>query len=214
MWLAYSSHTNRDGLAWPSDRTVAKETGLSFRTVRSAKTRFAKVGVLIPSEQKRKCGRFWVKPYVVVEPCAAMFQVTDARKDDTGEGHADMQTSPPTDAHFPHAADDQFPPPYQERYPRKKKENMPNGNRKTKDEMFLEWWEQHYNEKYGYRPSIPYRQAETLLKRHFSRGESLEQLIAAAEAYFADTDKFFDGHLVTMFLGKVYDRFKARAGKN
>jgi hypothetical protein len=224
VWLCFSSHANREGLAWPSDLTVARETGLAFRTVRSGKMRLIKAGLLVPTDQKRQRGRFGKKVFRVVEPFASRFEPTDAQKGDSGEASTDAHFSTITDDHFASATDIQFSPPHQERSPNCKvvpskaspisssgSHRQNNGHKKPDEQVheFFAWWRDLYTQRYGYEPNIP-SNAGSLLKKQLLRGEPIQQIQLIAAAYLDDPNPFYVGHSLSSLLEAFYDRFKVR----
>jgi hypothetical protein len=232
VWLDYRSRANGDDLAWPSDRTVAKDTGQSFRTVRKAKRRLIELGLLEPTLQARRAGRYWIKPFRVVEPAPSMFSDRDpavghSAVADGQSRPTDDHLEPRADDHFQPQADDHFGTPHQGRYQKQEcsqeQSDAPRREDPPKHEagsgtdapiaQFVVWWEQRFARKYGFSPNVQMAEV-ALLKRHLKRGESVDDLEAAAEAYLASDEKWIEGHPVTMLLGTFYDRYKSRARAN
>jgi hypothetical protein len=63
--LAYKSYANKDGVAWPSLRTLAKVTGYGIDAVKAARKKLVETGRLIPVEQNREHGKFGRKQFIV-----------------------------------------------------------------------------------------------------------------------------------------------------
>lgn len=62
---AYQSYANREGLAWPSLRTLARDTGYGINAVKAARRKLIDLGLLIPVDQSREAGRFCSKQFQV-----------------------------------------------------------------------------------------------------------------------------------------------------
>jgi hypothetical protein len=63
--LAYKSYANKEGIAWPSLRTLARVTGYGINAVKGGKRVLIEMGLLTPTEQGRKGGRFELKKFRV-----------------------------------------------------------------------------------------------------------------------------------------------------
>jgi|SRR5271156_4700156 len=64
--MAYSSHANRAGLAYPSIWTLQRETGYGTNAVKRGRALLVGMGLLIPKGQERPQGRFGRKIFQVV----------------------------------------------------------------------------------------------------------------------------------------------------
>jgi len=60
---AYWSHANKEGIAWPSNRFLARTTGYTETTVKAAKNHLRKLGLLSATKQIRVGGKFGKKPF-------------------------------------------------------------------------------------------------------------------------------------------------------
>jgi Helix-turn-helix domain len=63
--LAYRSHANAQGFAWPSLGALAKTTGYGINAVKAARRKLIATGYLIPVEQMRDGGEFGRKVFKV-----------------------------------------------------------------------------------------------------------------------------------------------------
>ena len=64
--VAYWSHANSDGLAWPSIELLEKETGYGKNTLKSARSALVSMGFLVPVQQHRDTdGRYRKKVFSV-----------------------------------------------------------------------------------------------------------------------------------------------------
>jgi len=87
--VAYWSHANREGIAWPSNRFLARTTGYSETTVKAAKKQLLALGLLNAGGQLRKGGKFGRKEFstVVKKPdhSAEVKKPADCGKTDVGK---------------------------------------------------------------------------------------------------------------------------------
>lgn len=65
VYLAYHSYANKDGLAWPSLRTLAAVTGYGINAVKAARRYLVTMGLLVAAEQSRPGGRFGRKDFQI-----------------------------------------------------------------------------------------------------------------------------------------------------
>jgi hypothetical protein len=65
VYLAYCSHADKQGLAWPSVGALIKTTGYGRNTTKDARSELVKMGLLIPLKQARKSGKFCQKVFRV-----------------------------------------------------------------------------------------------------------------------------------------------------
>jgi hypothetical protein len=65
IYMAYKSYANKEGIAWPSLRTLARVTGYGINAVKSGKRVLIEMGLLTPIEQSRKGGQFEHKKFRV-----------------------------------------------------------------------------------------------------------------------------------------------------
>jgi Helix-turn-helix domain len=63
--LAYRSHANAQGVAWPSLGALAKTTGYGINAIKAARRKLISSGYLIPVEQMREGGKFGRKFFKV-----------------------------------------------------------------------------------------------------------------------------------------------------
>jgi len=56
VYLVIQSHTNEQGTAWPSQATIATESGLSLATVKRGLEELRKRGLVTAQERRRKDG--------------------------------------------------------------------------------------------------------------------------------------------------------------
>ena len=61
--VAYWSHANKEGMAWPSNRFLARTTGYSETTVKGAKKYLLAQGLLNATKQIRTGGKFGRKAF-------------------------------------------------------------------------------------------------------------------------------------------------------
>ena len=61
--VAYWSHANKEGVAWPTNRFLARTTGYSETTVKAAKKHLRKLGLLSATKQIRAGGKFGRKEF-------------------------------------------------------------------------------------------------------------------------------------------------------
>lgn len=66
VWIAYLSHADKDGLAWPSNKSLARTTGYSETTVKKAKKYLITRGLLCADGQSRDGGKFGRKKFRAV----------------------------------------------------------------------------------------------------------------------------------------------------
>jgi len=66
VWIAYLSHADKDGLAWPSNKSLARTTGYSETTVKKAKKCLIAHGLLCADGQSRDGGKFGRKKFRAV----------------------------------------------------------------------------------------------------------------------------------------------------
>jgi DNA-binding transcriptional MocR family regulator len=66
VWIAYLSHADKDGLAWPSNKSLARTTGYSETTVKKAKKYLIARGLLCADGQSRNGGKFGRKKFRAV----------------------------------------------------------------------------------------------------------------------------------------------------
>lgn len=65
VYLAYCSYANKDGLAWPSLRTLEAVTGYGINAVKDARRYLVTMGLLVAAEQSRAGGRFGRKDFQI-----------------------------------------------------------------------------------------------------------------------------------------------------
>jgi len=65
VYLAYCSHANKEGIAWPSLLSLARSTGYGINAVKRAKQTLIEMGLLVPIEQSREGGQFGRKKFRV-----------------------------------------------------------------------------------------------------------------------------------------------------
>jgi hypothetical protein len=63
--LAYASHADRAGFAFPSIITLRRETGYGINCVKQGRAQLVGMGLLIPRDQERKQGKFGRKIFQV-----------------------------------------------------------------------------------------------------------------------------------------------------
>lgn len=79
IWLAYLLHSNRDGVAWPGLRLLARETGYNLDVVSDARNELIRQGWLRRLESQRQAGGRFAAPRLAVE-----IPDTDAEKSSSG----------------------------------------------------------------------------------------------------------------------------------
>jgi hypothetical protein len=72
--LAYASHADRDGLAFPSIGTLCRETGYGINSVKKGRALLIGMGMLIPLRQERERGQFGRKIFQVAWKASASSQ--------------------------------------------------------------------------------------------------------------------------------------------
>lgn len=65
VYLAYQSYANKEGIAWPSLRSLAKFTGYGINAVKRARKALVEMGFLDPIKQDREGGQFGRKKFRV-----------------------------------------------------------------------------------------------------------------------------------------------------
>lgn len=63
VYLAYLSHSDKAGMAWPSLDSLATSTGYGVKVVKRAKHVLVQMGLLVPTDQARPDGRFGRKRF-------------------------------------------------------------------------------------------------------------------------------------------------------
>jgi len=86
--LAYWSHANKEGVAWPSVGALVRETGYGKNAVKLARKRLVAMGVLVPVEQNREGGRFGRKTFRVNAMVSKQCHGTVGQKPDHGANGA------------------------------------------------------------------------------------------------------------------------------